>query len=84
MLLQCVAIIATLSRHCQQGIFALAKTPALGFRVLPDMKDALQRAAKADHRSVSSLIEKVMLEWLTREGFMGGEKPAARKRGSRQ
>jgi hypothetical protein len=52
--------------------------------VLPDMKDALQRAAKADHRSVSSLIEKVMLEWLTREGFMGGDKPAPRKRGSRQ
>ena len=42
----------------------MAKTHPLGFRVEPEVKAALERAAKADRRSVSSLIEKILYDWL--------------------
>jgi hypothetical protein len=42
----------------------MAKTNALSFRVEPEVKEGLERAAKADRRSLSSLIEKILAEWL--------------------
>jgi hypothetical protein len=48
----------------------MAKTHPLGFRVEPEVKDALEKAAKADMRSVSSLIEKILSEWLRANGFL--------------
>lgn len=48
----------------------MAKTHPLGFRVEPEVKEALEKAAKADHRSVSSLIEKILVEWLKANGFL--------------
>jgi hypothetical protein len=42
----------------------MAKTHSLGVRLRPDVKAALERAAKADVRSLSSLIEKILVEWL--------------------
>jgi hypothetical protein len=53
----------------------MGKTPSLGIRVQPETKEALERAAKADMRSISSLIEKVLVEWLREKGYLG--KPAA-------
>ena len=48
----------------------MAKTHPLGFRVEPEIKEALERAAKDDHRSVSSLIEKILIEWLKANNFL--------------
>lgn len=48
----------------------MAKTHPLGFRVEPSVKEALEKAAKADMRSVSSLIEKILTEWLKTEGHL--------------
>jgi hypothetical protein len=48
----------------------MAKTHPLGFRVEPEVKEALETAAKADHRSLSSLIEKILVEWLRINGFL--------------
>lgn len=48
----------------------MAKTHPLGFRVEPEVKAALEAAAKADMRSVSSLIEKILVEWLRANGHM--------------
>ncbi len=42
----------------------MAKTHPIGFRVEPELKVALEAAAKADHRSLSSLIEKILTEWV--------------------
>jgi hypothetical protein len=42
----------------------MAKTHALSFRVEPEIKEGLERAAKEDRRSLSSLIEKILAEWL--------------------
>ncbi len=48
----------------------MARTNPLGVRVEPDVKDALERAAKADDRSVSSLVERILKQWLTEKGFL--------------
>ena len=36
----------------------------------PEMRDALKAAAKDDLRSVSTLIEKVLEEWLIERGYL--------------
>lgn len=48
----------------------MAKTPSLGVRVQPETKEALENAAKDDVRSVSSLIEKILTDWLKEKGYL--------------
>lgn len=48
----------------------MAKTHPLGFRVDPEVKEALEKAAKDDVRSVSSLIEKILKDWLRENGYL--------------
>jgi hypothetical protein len=43
-----------------------------------ELREALKRAAAADMRSVSTLIEMILTEWLDREGFLN---PPPGKRG---
>jgi hypothetical protein len=40
------------------------KTLPVSLRLAPETKSALERAAKADHRSLSSLMEKIIADWL--------------------
>jgi hypothetical protein len=49
------------------------KTHPLGFRIEPEIKEALVRAAKDDHRSVSSLVELVLARWLRERGYLAGK-----------
>ncbi|MGB8364908.1 MAG: ribbon-helix-helix protein, CopG family [Rhizomicrobium sp.] len=42
-----------------------SKTLPISLRLPPETKAALERAAKADHRSLSSLMEKILTDWLT-------------------
>lgn len=39
-------------------------------RLDPDVKAALERAAAADDRSVSSLVERILKEWLRDKGHL--------------
>ncbi|MFN4088703.1 MAG: hypothetical protein ACK4QW_06610 [Alphaproteobacteria bacterium] len=39
-------------------------------RVEPAIKKALERAAKADDRSVSSLVERILKAWLVENGHL--------------
>ena len=48
----------------------MTKTPYLGVRVQPEVKAALERAAADDLRSVSSLVEKIAVEWLRERGYL--------------
>jgi hypothetical protein len=48
----------------------MIKTPSLGIRIQPDTKAALEKAAKEDLRSVSSLVEKILVEWLRAKGYL--------------
>jgi len=48
----------------------MVKTPSLGVRVQPDTKAALEKAAKDDDRTVSSLVERIVREWLREKGYL--------------
>jgi hypothetical protein len=48
----------------------MVRTAPLGFRVEPDLKAALERAAKDDDRSVSSLVERILKGWLVERGYL--------------
>lgn len=52
----------------------VAKTAALSFRIPDELKEALERAAKDDDRSVSSLVERILRAWLTDKGYLPGTK----------
>jgi hypothetical protein len=51
----------------------MAKTHPLGFRIERHLKEALVRAAKDDHRSVSSLTEILIEKWLKEKGYLSDE-----------
>jgi len=55
----------------------MSKTHPLGFRIERDLKEALIRAAKDDRRSVSSLVEIIIEDWLVSKGYMHEEQPKA-------
>jgi hypothetical protein len=65
--------------------------PAIMFRVSrTEIRDALKRAAHDDVRSVSTLLEKIVGDWLAAHGYLDGEpdtargaKPKAKTRGRR-
>lgn len=48
----------------------MTKTPSLGVRVQPETKAALERAAAEDDRTVSSLVERILKEWLREKGYL--------------
>lgn len=54
----------------------MAKTHPLGFRVEPEIKAALEKAAKEDDRSVSGLIERILRRWLIENGYLPADPPA--------
>lgn len=55
----------------------MAQGTNLGIRMPLKTKAALSRAAKADSRSTSSLVLKVLTEWVVREGWLEGQDDAA-------
>lgn len=48
----------------------MARTNPLGVRVEPEVKEALERAAKEDDRSISSLVERILKQWLMEKGYL--------------
>ena len=44
-------------------------------RLLPEVKAALESAAKAEDRSVAYMIERATIEWLRKGGWLKPEKP---------
>jgi len=48
----------------------MSKSVTLGLRLDQDLKAALERAAKADRRTVSNLVEKIIADWLKANGFV--------------
>jgi|GEM_PF-1008591 hypothetical protein len=48
----------------------MAKTAAIGIRIEPEMKEAIDAAAKADRRSVASYIEKLIADDLEKKGML--------------
>ena len=49
----------------------MTKQPVpMSFRPSVETKEALERAAQKDMRSVSSLVEKILVEWLREKGYL--------------
>lgn len=48
----------------------MAKTAAIGIRVEPELKDAIETAAKTERRSVASYIEKLIADDLIKKGLL--------------
>ena len=48
----------------------MAKDTAIGVRIAAELKAAAAKAAAADRRSVSSLMEKLLVEYLVEEGYL--------------
>lgn len=46
------------------------KSLPVSFRLPADVKEALEKAAKDDVRSVSSLMEKIVTHWLREHGYL--------------
>jgi predicted HicB family RNase H-like nuclease len=49
---------------------ARRKTAPLNIYVAPELKEAAMRAAKADQRSLTSLIEKLLTDYCRATGFL--------------
>lgn len=47
------------------------KSNPISFRLNQDLKDALERAARDDTRSVSSIVEHILRLWLLEHGYLG-------------
>ena len=48
----------------------MAKKSAISVRVDEELKDALEKAAKDDRRSMGSLVELVLSDWLKEHGYL--------------
>lgn len=46
------------------------KSLPVSFRLPEETKDALEKAARDDVRSVSSLMEKILTHWLREKGYL--------------
>jgi hypothetical protein len=48
----------------------MARTAAIGIRVEPRIKEAAERAAQKDRRTLASLMEKILVDWLVTNGHL--------------
>lgn len=55
------------------------KTAQLNFYVSEELKEAAVAAAEADHRSLTSLCEKLLTDYCRENGFLPALKPAKPK-----
>lgn len=49
------------------------RSSPLGLRITPTLKSALEQAADDDHRSMASLAELIISEWLATKGYLNSE-----------
>lgn len=46
------------------------RTASIGIRVTPEIKEAAEKAAAADRRTVAGLIDKLLVDYLRANGFL--------------
>jgi hypothetical protein len=56
------------------------KTAMINIRVDESLKEASEQAAKDDHRTLTSLIEKLLTDHLKQIGRVPGGKPAGKRK----
>ena len=58
---------------------AVAKTSVLGIRLTPTNRVALERAAKAEVRTLSAMAQVAIADWLRRGGWLKKEEKGAQQ-----
>ena len=53
----------------------MPRTNPLGVRILPEIKTALDQAASDYGRSISTMVEGVLADWLILKGYMANPAP---------
>ncbi|HHJ39710.1 MAG: hypothetical protein AXA67_08405 [Methylothermaceae bacteria B42] len=48
---------------------AATKTATLTFRIDPDLKEALRRAAQKEHRSIANMVEMLIRDYCEKNGI---------------
>lgn len=71
----CLRLFAVKNQSQTIANVTMPKTAAIGVRVEPEVKEAAERAAADDHRPVASLLEKLLIEYLTANGYLPAAKP---------
>lgn len=56
--------------HNECRLHTMAKTEAISIRVEPDVKAAAKKAADDDRRTVAALVEKILVEYLAKNGYL--------------
>ena len=46
------------------------KTAQVNLRIRPELKKAAEKAAADDHRSLTSLVEKLLSDYLRKKGYL--------------
>jgi hypothetical protein len=64
-----------LCRHVNYHILTMlapkeTKSAPLGLRIVPSLKKALEKAAGDDSRTVASMAEKILTDWLKQNGYL--------------
>jgi hypothetical protein len=54
----------------QPGMAAETKSKQILIRVRPSLKEVAEKAAKEDNRSLSALIEKLLIDYLRKKGLL--------------
>lgn len=49
---------------------APAQTTPIGVRIAVETKEALSKAAKDDRRSLASMTDKILTDWLKAKGYL--------------
>jgi hypothetical protein len=60
----------TAMRHCPDMAEKRIKTAQVNLRIKPELKTAAEKAAGDDHRSLTSLIEKLLSDHLRKHGYL--------------
>ena len=62
-----------LQKDCQYNIITMdreTKSALVQLRIRPSMKAAAEKAASDDERSLTSLIEKLLADYLRKKGYL--------------
>lgn len=57
---------------CQDGVYTMAtrtKSAQINLRIRPELKEIAEKAAEDDQRSLTSLIEKLLTDYLRDKGY---------------
>lgn len=52
----------------------MARSATIGLRIEPDLKAAAEKAAQDDRRSLASLVELALVEYLKQRGYLKDER----------